>query len=46
MRDGHAFMWRSVKNFVHFQYFNFETDLLENKNFLKKIGVQFFSWTH
>ena len=27
--------------FEHLQYFNFETDFLENENFLKKTGVVF-----
>ena len=31
------------QNFKHFQYFNFETDFLENKNFFQKTGVLFFS---
>ena len=30
------------ENFEHFQYFNFETDLLENENFFQKTGVPFF----
>ena len=29
------------KNFEHFQCFKFETDFLENKNFLKKLGYRF-----
>ena len=33
-------------NFEHFQYFNFETDFLENENFFKKTGEPFFIWTH
>ena len=28
-------------NFERFQYFNFETDFLENKNIFQKAGVQF-----
>ena len=28
-------------NFEHFQYFNFETDFLENENFLKKLEHRF-----
>ena len=31
------------ENFEHFQYFNFETDFLENENFFHKTGVPFFS---
>ena len=31
------------ENFEHFQYFNFETDFLENENFFQKTGVKFFS---
>ena len=27
------------ENFEHFQYFNFETDFLENENFFQKTGV-------
>ena len=30
-------------NFECFQYFNFETDFLENENFFQKTGVTFFS---
>ena len=29
------------ENFEHFQYFNFETDFLENENFFQKTGVSF-----
>ena len=29
------------ENFKRFQYFNFEIDFLENKNFFQKTGVQF-----
>ena len=31
------------ENFEHFQYFNFETDFLENENLFKKTGVQFLA---
>ena len=31
------------EKFEHFQYFNFETDFLENKNLLNKTRVSFFS---
>ena len=31
------------ENFEHFQYFNYETDFLESKNFFQKTGVPFFS---
>ena len=30
-------------NLERFQYFNFETDFLENKNLCEKTGVPFFS---
>ena len=30
-------------NFERFQYFNFETDFLENENLFQKTGVPFFS---
>ena len=33
----------NTQNFERFQYFNFETDFLEKKNFFQKTGVQFFS---
>ena len=29
------------ENFKRFQYFNFEIEFLENKNFFQKTGVQF-----
>ena len=29
------------KNFEHFQYFNFETDFLENENFFQKLEYCF-----
>ena len=31
------------ENFEHFQYFDFETDFLQNKIFFQKTGVPFFS---
>ena len=31
------------ENFEYFQYFNFETDFLENENFFPKTGAPFFS---
>ena len=31
-------------NFERFQYFNFETDFLENENFFQKLKVPFFQW--
>ena len=34
------------ESFEHIQYFNFETDFLENENFFQKTGVQFLSLTH
>ena len=30
-------------DFDYFQYYNFETDFLENENFSQKTGVPFFS---
>ena len=30
-----------TQNFEHFQYFNFETDCLENENFFQKTGITF-----
>ena len=30
-------------NFERIQYFNFETDFLENKNLFQKTGITFFS---
>ena len=27
-------------NFKHFQYFNFETDFMENENLFQKTGVK------
>ena len=30
-------------NLEHFQFFNFETDFLKNKNFFQKTGSPFFS---
>ena len=32
-----------TENFESFQYFNFETDFLENENHLQKTGVSFFN---
>ena len=46
LRDRHVFMWQSLKIEKRFQYFNFETDFLENENYFPKTGVQFFSWKH
>ena len=34
------------ENFKRFQYFNFETDYLENENLFQKTVVQFFSRKH
>ena len=34
------------ENFKRFQYFNIETDFLENKNIFQKTWVLFFSWKH
>ena len=34
------------ENFKLFQYFNFETDFLENENLFQKTGVSLFSWKH
>ena len=33
LRDRYVFMWWSVKSLNIFQYFNLETDFLENENF-------------
>ena len=32
---------KTSEKFEHFQYFNFETDFLENKTFLKKLEFNF-----
>ena len=32
-----------IENFKRFQYFNFETDFLENENLIQKTGEPFFS---
>ena len=34
------------ESFKRFQYFNFETDFLENENLFQKTGAPFFSWNH
>ena len=34
------------ESFKRFQYFNFETDFLENEDLFQKTGVPFFSWKH
>ena len=36
-------MWQSLKTKKRFQYFNFETDFMENENHFQKTGVPFFS---
>ena len=36
-------IWESFK---HFQYFNFETNFLENENRFRETGVPFFGWNH
>ena len=33
-------------NFERFQYFDLETDFMENENVFQKTGVSFFSWKH
>ena len=38
-----CFYVTSSENFEHSQYFNFETDFLENENFFQKTGVPHFS---
>ena len=43
LRDRHVFYVTISESFKRFQYFKFETDFLENENFFKKTGVQFFS---
>ena len=44
-KDRHVYVL-ITKNFERFQYFNFETDFLENENRFQKTGVPFFSWKH
>ena len=39
-------MWQSVEIFERFQYFDFETNFLENENASQKTGELFFSWKH
>ena len=34
------------ESFKRFQYFNFETNFLENENLFQKTGAPFFSWNH
>ena len=34
-------MWPISGNFERFQYFNFDTDFLENENFFQKTEVRF-----
>ena len=34
------------RNFERFQYFNFETDFLENEKYFQKTGASLFSWKH
>ena len=38
-----SFYVRISESFKRFQYFNFETDFIENENFFQKTGVPFFS---
>ena len=38
-----CFYMTNSGSFEHFQYFNFETDFLENENLFQKTGVPFFS---
>ena len=35
-----------TENFKRFQYFNFETDFVENDNLFQKTVIPFFSWKH
>ena len=37
------FYVRISESFKRFQYFNFETNFLENENLFQKTGVPFFS---
>ena len=42
LRDLHVFMYVAViGKFERFQYFNFETNFLENKNLFQKTAVPF-----
>ena len=42
LRDLHVFMYVTVTGkFECFQYFNFETNFLENKNLFRKTAVPF-----
>ena len=41
LRDGHIFLWQSVKILNVFNIFNFEADFLENENFFKKLEYSF-----
>ena len=41
MRDRHVFYVTISENFERFQYFNFETDFLENENFFQKLEYRF-----
>ena len=43
LRDRHVTICESFKRF---QYFNVETNFLENENLFQKIWVLFFSWNH
>ena len=41
LRDRHVFYKIISESFKRFQYFNFETNFLENDNLFLKIGVPF-----
>ena len=43
LRDRHVFHVIISESFKRFQYFNFETNFLENENLFRKTGVSFFS---
>ena len=43
LRDRHVFFVTIRANFQHFQYFNFETDFLENENLFQKTEVTLLS---
>ena len=34
------------ESFKHLQYFNFETNFMENESVFKKTRARFFSWNH
>ena len=44
LNDRYVFMRQSSGNFERFQYFNSETNFLENENLFQKTVVLFYSW--